>query len=77
MLQATAGQLSGSATGGWPMSAGLGDKGNRDIHLSLFSKPAWEFTHWVMARLPRTAGEKTTPNEQVIFKHLLATCCTE
>lgn len=61
MLQATAGQLSGSATGGWPMSAGLGDKGNRDIHLSLFSKPAWEFTHWGDGQASKNSRRENNP----------------
>lgn len=61
MLQAAAGQLFGSATGVWPVSAGLGDKGNRDIHLSLFSKPAWKFTHWGDHQASKNSKRENNP----------------
>lgn len=69
-----AGQVDDSATDGWHVSVGFGDKSYRWVHLSSFRRLDWESSHGgdgQGSHISKT--EEASPSEWVIFKHLLET----
>lgn len=68
-----AGQVDDSATDGWQVSVGLGDKGDREKLLS-FNKLAWKSSHGGDGEGSKISKrEEASPIEHIIFKHPLAT----